>query len=119
MATQILQVNFKFNVPRAQFEDNASSLAQAFAEAKARMGEAELHAITMTGELADTFSSRAEGVEKLSALAVRELAPGHRPGVRDHPCRAHAATSVASLRSVRCRKTSSRVGRRTARSICG
>src|SRR5215510_14604789 len=50
-------------------------LAQTFAEAKARMGEAELHAVTMTGELADTFSSRAEGVEKLSALAVRELAP--------------------------------------------
>jgi (4-(4-[2-(gamma-L-glutamylamino)ethyl]phenoxymethyl)furan-2-yl)methanamine synthase len=50
-------------------------LAQAFAEAKARMGEAHLHAVTMTGELADTFSSRAEGVEKLSALAVRELAP--------------------------------------------
>src|SRR5262249_60451943 len=50
-------------------------LAQAFAEAKARMGVAELHAVTMTGELADTFSSRAEGVEKLSALAVRELAP--------------------------------------------
>src|SRR5215468_5667407 len=50
-------------------------LAQAFAEAKARMGVAELHAVTMTGELADTFSSRAEGVEKLSTLAVRELAP--------------------------------------------
>jgi probable H4MPT-linked C1 transfer pathway protein len=50
-------------------------LAQAFAEAKARMGVAELHAVTMTGELADTFSSRAEGVERLSALAVRELAP--------------------------------------------
>ena len=32
MAAQILQVNFKFNVPRAQFEDDASSLAQAFAE---------------------------------------------------------------------------------------
>lgn len=32
MANQILQVNFKFNVPRAQFEDNASSIAQAFAE---------------------------------------------------------------------------------------
>ena len=32
MAPQILQVNFKFNVPRAQFEDDASSLAQAFAE---------------------------------------------------------------------------------------
>ena len=32
MAHQILQVNFKFNVPREQFEDNASSVAQAFAE---------------------------------------------------------------------------------------
>jgi hypothetical protein len=32
MAHQILQVNFKFNVPRAQFEGNASSIAQAFAE---------------------------------------------------------------------------------------
>ena len=30
----------------------------------------------MTGELADTFSSRAEGVASLTAAAVRELAPG-------------------------------------------
>ena len=30
--TQILQVNFKFNVTREQFEDNAASLAQAFAD---------------------------------------------------------------------------------------
>jgi probable H4MPT-linked C1 transfer pathway protein len=50
-------------------------LAQAFAEVKARIGAAHLHAVTMTGELADTFSSRAEGVGKLAALAVRELAP--------------------------------------------
>jgi probable H4MPT-linked C1 transfer pathway protein len=50
-------------------------LAQAFAEVKARIGAAHLHAITMTGELADTFSSRAEGVGKLAALAVRELTP--------------------------------------------
>jgi probable H4MPT-linked C1 transfer pathway protein len=50
-------------------------LAQAFAEAKARIGAAHLHAVTMTGELADTFSSRAEGVGKLAALAARELAP--------------------------------------------
>lgn len=32
MAHQILQVNFKFNVSRAQFEDTAASVAQAFAE---------------------------------------------------------------------------------------
>jgi probable H4MPT-linked C1 transfer pathway protein len=50
-------------------------LAQAFAEAKARIGAAQLHAITMTGELADTFSSRAEGVGTLAALAARELGP--------------------------------------------
>ena len=28
---QILQINFKFNVPREQFEENCSSLAQDFA----------------------------------------------------------------------------------------
>jgi (4-(4-[2-(gamma-L-glutamylamino)ethyl]phenoxymethyl)furan-2-yl)methanamine synthase len=50
-------------------------LAQSFAEAKARIGAAPRHVVTMTGELADTFSSRIDGVEKLSALAVRELAP--------------------------------------------
>src|SRR4051794_11983781 len=50
-------------------------LARSFVEAKARIGTADLHAVTMTGELADTFSSRVDGVEKLSALAVSELAP--------------------------------------------
>jgi (4-(4-[2-(gamma-L-glutamylamino)ethyl]phenoxymethyl)furan-2-yl)methanamine synthase len=49
-------------------------LAQAFAEAKALIGQADCQAITMTGELADTFSSRAEGVGALTAAAVRELA---------------------------------------------
>jgi probable H4MPT-linked C1 transfer pathway protein len=50
-------------------------LAQAFAEAKARMGAAERHAVTMTGELADTFSSRGEGVLSLTQAATRALAP--------------------------------------------
>ena len=50
-------------------------LAQSFVEAKAKIGTADLHAVTMTGELADTFSSRIDGVEQLSALAMRELAP--------------------------------------------
>jgi probable H4MPT-linked C1 transfer pathway protein len=49
-------------------------LAQAFAEAKALIGQADCQAVTMTGELADTFSSRAEGVARLSAAAVGELA---------------------------------------------
>jgi (4-(4-[2-(gamma-L-glutamylamino)ethyl]phenoxymethyl)furan-2-yl)methanamine synthase len=48
-------------------------LRQAFAQAKAEMGGADRHVVTMTGELADTFASRQEGVEYLSMLAAREL----------------------------------------------
>ena len=59
-------------------------LAAAFGRAKAELGIAgpdgaerqtvKTHVATMTGELADTFSSRAEGVECLAMLAARELA---------------------------------------------
>jgi (4-(4-[2-(gamma-L-glutamylamino)ethyl]phenoxymethyl)furan-2-yl)methanamine synthase len=49
-------------------------LAAAFAKANAELGGAERHVATMTGELADTFASRAEGVECLAALAARALA---------------------------------------------
>ena len=48
-------------------------LRQAFGEAKTLVGRADHHVITMTGELADTFASRAEGVERLAALAAGEL----------------------------------------------
>ncbi len=51
-------------------------LAQAFAQAAARMGTVDCHVVTMTGELADTFESRARGVETLAALAGRALAGG-------------------------------------------
>src|SRR5262249_50900938 len=44
-------------------------------DAKARIGSGDLHVVTMTGELADTFNSRAEGVQTLAALAASELAP--------------------------------------------
>jgi probable H4MPT-linked C1 transfer pathway protein len=50
-------------------------LTKSFGEAKARIGRADRHVVTMTGELADTFSSRAEGVASLAAVALRELAP--------------------------------------------
>jgi (4-(4-[2-(gamma-L-glutamylamino)ethyl]phenoxymethyl)furan-2-yl)methanamine synthase len=51
------------------------ALSAAFADAKPRMGAADRHVITMTGELADTFASRADGVAQLTATAVRMLAP--------------------------------------------
>src|SRR5512137_1202938 len=48
-------------------------LRQAFGEAKALIGRADHHVVTMTGELADTFASRPEGVARLAALAAGEL----------------------------------------------
>jgi probable H4MPT-linked C1 transfer pathway protein len=50
------------------------ALMQAFAQAAARMGAADRHVVTMTGELADTFASRAQGVETLATIAARALA---------------------------------------------
>jgi probable H4MPT-linked C1 transfer pathway protein len=48
-------------------------LIKAFAQAKARMGRARRHLVTMTAELADTFTSRAEGVARIAELAAHEL----------------------------------------------
>jgi probable H4MPT-linked C1 transfer pathway protein len=48
-------------------------LTQAFGEAKTQIGDAQRHVVTMTGELADTFASRPEGVERLAALATLQL----------------------------------------------
>jgi probable H4MPT-linked C1 transfer pathway protein len=48
-------------------------LIKAFGQAKARMGPARRHLVTMTAELADTFTSRAEGVAHIAELAAREL----------------------------------------------
>jgi len=50
------------------------ALVAAFAKAAARMGTADRHVVTMTGELADTFESRRHGVEALAAIAARALA---------------------------------------------
>jgi hypothetical protein len=48
-------------------------LVQAFAMAKARIGPAQRHVVTMTAELADIFASRQDGVARIAALAAREL----------------------------------------------
>src|SRR4051794_27343241 len=46
---------------------------RAFDEAEALIGRAEANALTMTGELCDIFSTHAEGVAALAALAQRRL----------------------------------------------
>ncbi len=48
-------------------------LIEAFGEARALVGRADHHVLTMTGELADTFASRPEGVERLATLAAGAL----------------------------------------------
>jgi probable H4MPT-linked C1 transfer pathway protein len=48
-------------------------LLQAFGAAKRELGRADRHVVTMTGELADIFSCRADGVERLADLAESEL----------------------------------------------
>ncbi len=75
-------------------------LLEAFARARDEMGSAERNVVTMTGELADTFQSRADGVEQLAMLAARELGnvsiyAGPRGYVRPEDARPHC-TEVAS-----------------------
>jgi (4-(4-[2-(gamma-L-glutamylamino)ethyl]phenoxymethyl)furan-2-yl)methanamine synthase len=48
-------------------------LREAFVKACTDMGPADRNVITMTGELADIFSSREDGVEQLSSIAEGEL----------------------------------------------
>ena len=50
-------------------------LAEAVAAVRLRLGEAPLHTVTMTGELADIFASRAEGVAWIAAAMAAALAP--------------------------------------------
>jgi probable H4MPT-linked C1 transfer pathway protein len=48
-------------------------LEDAFLQARKDMGPGDRNVITMTGELADIFTSRQDGVEQLSSLAERAL----------------------------------------------
>ena len=48
-------------------------LEDAFIQARRDMGRGDRNVITMTGELADIFTSRQDGVEQLSSLAERAL----------------------------------------------
>jgi probable H4MPT-linked C1 transfer pathway protein len=48
-------------------------LDAAFADLSRRLGPANAHGVTMTGELCDAFASRREGVAGLAAIAARHL----------------------------------------------
>jgi probable H4MPT-linked C1 transfer pathway protein len=52
-----------------------SQLDEAFRIARSRLGQANAHAVTMTGELSVAFPSRAEGVVRLASLTAATLAP--------------------------------------------
>jgi (4-(4-[2-(gamma-L-glutamylamino)ethyl]phenoxymethyl)furan-2-yl)methanamine synthase len=80
-------------------------LRRAFVQAKADMGcfdtsGVERHVVTMTGELADTFASRQEGVECLSALAANELGTvSIYAGPAGYVCPGNARNHVAQIAS--------------------
>jgi (4-(4-[2-(gamma-L-glutamylamino)ethyl]phenoxymethyl)furan-2-yl)methanamine synthase len=57
----------------APLRGGVECLAEAFDRAKAELGAAQRHIVTMTGELADTFPSRLDGVACLAMLASRKL----------------------------------------------
>ena len=57
----------------APLRSGTGLLRNAFAQARKDMGDGDRNVVTMTGELADTFASRQEGVEQLSLLAEEQL----------------------------------------------
>jgi probable H4MPT-linked C1 transfer pathway protein len=53
--------------------ESVASLEQALHDARAAIGEAERHRVTMTAELSDAFESRARGVAAVASIAAREI----------------------------------------------
>ena len=56
--------------------ESVSSLEQALRDARATLGDAERHRVTMTAELSDAFESRARGVIAVATIAAREIGVG-------------------------------------------
>ncbi len=56
--------------------EGVGSLERALREARAVVGDAERHRMTMTAELSDAFESRARGVVAVAAIAAREIGVG-------------------------------------------
>jgi (4-(4-[2-(gamma-L-glutamylamino)ethyl]phenoxymethyl)furan-2-yl)methanamine synthase len=88
-------------------------LDNAFTEAQSALAGADRHAMTMTGELADAFASRPEGVQKLTAVARRMLAGdllvyAGRAGFVDAQA---AASHVEDIASANWHATASFIGR--------
>ncbi len=53
--------------------ESVASLEQALRDARAAVGDAGRHRVTMTAELSDAFESRARGVVAVAAMAAREI----------------------------------------------
>jgi probable H4MPT-linked C1 transfer pathway protein len=95
---------------------NLDSLTEALRTARRMLGPAGLHVATMTGELADVFPNRAEGVARLTETLVRELTPvplrlyAGRAGFLEPE---QAARHVADIASANWHASASLVGRCT------
>jgi probable H4MPT-linked C1 transfer pathway protein len=82
------------------------SLHAAFAELGGRLGEADAHGVTMTGELCDAFPTRRNGVAGLAAIAARHLrAPRLYAGAAGFVAVADAAAHASGIASANWRAT--------------
>ena len=92
-----------------------SHLEAAVGETCAALGEASLHAITMTGEMADLFANRGEGVVRL-AHAMEECLPGATlrffAGVRGFVDPADVAAHPYAIASANWRASATLIARR-------
>lgn len=89
-------------------------LEQALSAAKARLGPADRHVATMTGELADVFANRGQGVAAITDILARVLGPapvsiyGGRAGFLDP---AGAPAHAADIASANWHASAALVGR--------
>ena len=82
------------------------SLDVAFEALKARLGPAEVHGVTMSGELCDAFATRRDGVVALAAIAARWLgAPRLYAGALGFIDASYAAEHAARIASANWRAT--------------
>ena len=85
-----------------------ASFEQAIREARARLGTAERHRVTMTAELSDAFENRARGVVTVATIAAREIGADDilfYAGARGFVARAEAGDAAMAIASANWRAT--------------
>lgn len=100
--------------------EGLTSLEQAIREARARLGTAERHRVTMTAELSDAFENRLHGVVTVATIAAREIGADDilfYAGVRGFVARAEAVDAVMAIASANWRVSAELAAQRCAEAL--